>query len=51
MKIQTDIGWLRIHSGPLRDALLAIVTTWIKKYTSFLFDNTLKEVSNIEKFI
>ena len=51
MEIQKNIGWLRIHSSPLRDALLTIVTTWIKKYTSFLLDNTLKEISNIQQFI
>jgi len=51
MRVVTDIGWLRIHSAPFRDALLTIVTTWIKKYTNFLFDNMAKEIENIQNFI
>lgn len=48
---QTDLGWLRVNSAPLKSGIQNIINSWIKKYTSFLEDNTLKELHNIEKFI
>lgn len=46
-----DIGWLKVNSKPLKEALRNIINSWIKKYTNFLLDNTLMEIENIRKFI
>ncbi len=51
MKTPVDIGWLRVNSQPLKNALETIVTKWINKYTIFLLDNTILEIKNIEDFI
>lgn len=51
MKTPTDIGWLKVNSQPLKNALENIVTTWINKYTNFLLNNTVTEINNITQFI
>ena len=51
MKTPTDIGWLRVNSQPLKNALENIVNSWINKYTNFLLSNTVSEIKNIETFI
>jgi hypothetical protein len=35
----------------LKSGIQNIINSWIKKYTSFLLDNTMKEIQNIEHFI
>lgn len=51
MRTPTDIGWLRVNSQPLKNALENIITSWINRYTNFLFNNTVNEIGNISKFI
>jgi hypothetical protein len=51
LKQTVDIGWLRINATPLIKELQNTITDWINCYTSFLFNNTVKEVQNIEAFI
>jgi len=51
LKISKDLGWLKINSKPLKERLKAIIATWINKYTNFLLENTLIEISNIKNFI
>jgi dynein heavy chain len=51
MRTPTDIGWLRVNSQPLKNALENIVNSWISKYTNFLLNNTVSEIRNIETFI
>ena len=51
MKTSVDIGWLRINATPLIKELSNTVAHWIDVYTSFLLDNTTKQIRNIEKFI
>ena len=51
MKAQDDIGWLRVNSSPLIKELSQIINSWIDRYTSFLYDNTTKQLSNIQGFI
>lgn len=46
-----DIGWLKVNSAPLKSGIQNIINSWIKKYTNFLLNNTLKEIANIKKFI
>lgn len=46
-----DLGWLKVNSAPLKSGIQNIINSWIKKYTSFLLDNTMKEITNIEQFI
>jgi hypothetical protein len=35
----------------LKNALENIITSWINRYTNFLFSNTVNEIANISKFI
>lgn len=51
MKTSVDIGWLKVNATPFIKELQNTITQWIDKYTSFLMDNTIKEVTNIEEFI
>jgi hypothetical protein len=51
MKTVEDIGWLRVHATPLIKELQNTVTQWIDRYTSFLMDNTISEIKNIQSFI
>jgi hypothetical protein len=51
MKTVEDIGWLRVHATPLIRELQSTVTQWIDRYTSFLMDNTISEIKNIQNFI
>ena len=51
MKPSNDIGWVRVNSLPLIKDLKNIVNKWIEAYTSFLFNNTVAEITNIQKFI
>ncbi len=46
-----DIGWLKVNSAPLKTGIQNIINSWIKKYTNFLLNNTLKEINNIKNFI
>jgi len=51
MKTSVDIGWLRVNATPLIKELQNTVSKWIDTYTSFLLDNTTREIHNIESFI
>jgi dynein heavy chain len=51
MKTSVDIGWLRVNATPLIKELQNTVSQWIDTYTSFLLDNTTREIANIEAFI
>jgi len=51
MKTSIDIGWVRVNSTPLIRELQKTVSEWIEAYTSFLFNNTVAEITNIQKFI
>jgi dynein heavy chain len=51
MSTSTTIGWLTVNSQPLQQKLNTIVEEWIKRYTGFLMENTIKEINNIKKFI
>jgi len=51
MKPNVDIGWLRVNSSPLIRELQKTVQEWIEAYTSFLLNNTIAEINNIQKFI
>jgi dynein heavy chain len=51
MNTSVDIGWLRVNVNPLIKELHNTVTRWIDTYTSFLLDNTVKQIENIDNFI
>jgi hypothetical protein len=51
LKQTVDIGWLRINATPLIKELQNTVNEWINCYTSFLLQNTVTEIKNIEFFI
>ena len=51
MKTTVDIGWLRVNSSPLIRELQKTISEWIEAYTSFLLNNTINEISNIQNFI
>jgi hypothetical protein len=51
MKTSIDIGWVRVNSTPLIRELQKTISEWIEAYTSFLFNNTVSEITNIQKFI
>jgi len=42
---------LRINATPLIKELQNTVNEWISCYTSFLLNNTIAEIKNIESFI
>ncbi len=47
MKPTADIGWLRVNSQPLIKELQQIINSWIERFTSFLYNNTTKQMKNI----
>ena len=52
MATSEDIGmWLRVNVTPFIKELQNTVSQWINCYTSFLLDNTLKQIENIDNFI
>lgn len=51
MDSSVDIGWLRVNVNPLIKELHNTVTRWIDAYTSFLLDNTVQQINNIDSFI
>ena len=51
MKHSADIGWIRVNSSPLIRDLQTIINNWIERYTSFLYDNTMQQLRNIQGFI
>lgn len=51
MKLTVDIGWLRVNSSPFIRELQKTVSEWIEAYSSFLLNNTIAEIQNIQKFI
>jgi gas vesicle protein len=46
-----DIGWLKVNSSPLIKELSTIINSWIERYTSYLYDNTTKQMNNIQGFV
>jgi hypothetical protein len=51
IKPSADIGWLRVNSSPLIKELQQTITEWIDRFTSFLYDNSMKQLHNIQDFI
>jgi len=51
MKHSADIGWIKVNSSPLIKELQTIINDWIQRFTSFLYDNTMKQLHNIQSFI
>lgn len=51
MKQTIDIGWLRVNATPLINELKTTIVLWIDTYISFLLDNTVQQIKNIEAFI
>lgn len=51
MMTTVDIGWLRVNATPLIKELQNTVSQWIDTYQSFLLDNTVRQIKNIEAFI
>jgi dynein heavy chain len=51
MKTSADIGWLKVNVNPLKNQLQEIIKDWTKRYTTFLLDNTVKQLTNIQDFI
>lgn len=51
MKISVDIGWLRVNSMPLIKELEKTIEAWIQTHTSFILNNTMQQINNINNFI
>jgi hypothetical protein len=51
MKQSVDIGWLRVNSLPLIRELEKTIEAWIIAHTSFLLNNTMRQIQNINHFI
>jgi len=47
----SDIGWIKVNSGPLIKELQIIIDEWINKFTKFIHHNTTQQLSNIQSFI
>jgi hypothetical protein len=50
-KLVHDIGWLKVVAQSLVNRLHETITAWIEKYTQYLLNNTMQEISNITNFI
>jgi len=50
MQSTVDIGWLRVNATPFIKELQNTITLWINTYISFLMDNTVQQLKNIEAF-
>jgi len=51
MKQSVDIGWLRVNSKPLIEELKKTIEAWIQTHTSFILNNTMQQIQNINNFI
>jgi len=51
MKHSVDIGWLRVQSTPLIRELEKTINSWIEAHTSFLLNNTTRQIGNIKEFV
>lgn len=51
IKQSYDIGWLRVNSLPLIRELEKTIDAWIIAHTSFLLNNTTRQIENIKQFI
>lgn len=51
MKPSADIGWLKVNAQPLIKELQTIINNWIERYTSYLYQNTTQQLTNIQGFI
>ena len=51
MKQSVDIGWLRVNSKPLITELEKTIEAWIHTHTSFILNNTMQQIYNINNFI
>ena len=51
MKTSVDIGWLRVNSMPLIKELEKTIEAWIQTHTSFILNNTMQQIKNINHFI
>ena len=48
IRANSDIGWIKVNTSQLTKELEQIIKQWIDKFTNFLLDNTLSQLSNIQ---
>lgn len=46
-----NIGWIKVNSSPLIKELSNIINSWIERFTSYLYQNTNRQINNIKNFI
>ena len=51
MEHSADIGWLKVNAQPLIKELQTIINSWIDRFTSYLYQNTTYQLTNIKGFI
>ena len=51
LKTPKDIGWLRINSQPIKTAMCSWAQKWIYQYTSFLREDVISRLSNLDEFM
>jgi dynein heavy chain len=51
LKTPTDIGWLRVSSEPVKQALATCVTKWIFAFTDYLQRHVLTRLNNLNDMV
>jgi dynein heavy chain len=50
-KSPVQIGWLKINSSVIKSALTTWVSRWVETYTSFLYNDVARKLSQMENLI
>lgn len=51
LKTPTDLGWLRVNSQPIKNALTSVVSQWITMFTAHLSKFVISSVTEMHSFI
>lgn len=46
-----EIGWLKVNSKPIKDALELWIDRWIDTYTSFLYNDVTRKLNQLENLM
>jgi len=51
LKTPTDLGWLRVNAGPIKQALSTVVSQWVHTFTAHLQQFVVRSVGEMHEFI
>ena len=51
LKTPTDVGWLRVNSEPIKQALATYITKWTYMFTEHMHDYVVSKLTELHEFI